>query len=638
MVALVASSIAAGFAEAAVLALVAYIAAALSTGAHTVELQLTGIGVGAVAIPVLLGVGIALVLVRLALQEVGAYLPSRVGANLQVSLREELWAAFLAASWSTQAEERDGGLQEVLSVQVARATDAVLYAASGLAAGFTFAALVVSSLLLNVGVAALTILAAGVLFLGLRPLTAVSRRFSQQLAQDSVEYAAGVGEGVRMAQEIRVFDAADAQHAHTNELLGRVRHSYFRGQVMTRNIIPLYQSAALLIILGGLAGLYATGTEHVAALGAVVLVLIRALNYSQTGQAAYHQLNESLPYVDAVKAARDRYVDRREPDGDLPLPSLGGIEVTRTSRSRYLPGREVLRDVSFSVDAGASVGIVGPSGAGKSTLLDLLLRLRAAQEGAVLVGGSSVEGFSRSDWARRVAYVPQDCRLLTAIRARQHRVLPAVDRPASRGARRARRAHPRRDRGVARGVRHADRSARRRGLGWATATNLPCEGARRSAPMSSCSTSPRARSICSPSRSSSDRWPRSAVTSRCSIVAHRLSTLSVCDRILVLADGRLEASGTAEELVADNEFFREPWPCPKPGRPRSDLEDEAGRRATPDRLGHSASSPSRRHTRGIRGDGARVRPLATLFDEVVHVAPLSEGRPLRTNGRTGRRA
>jgi ABC-type multidrug transport system fused ATPase/permease subunit len=40
------------------------------------------------------------------------------------------------------------------------------------------------------------------------------------------------------------------------------------------------------------------------------------------------------------------------------------------------------------------------------------------------------------------------------------------------------------------------------------------------------------------------------------IIAHRLSTLSICDRIVVLADGEIETSGTLTEVAASSEFFR----------------------------------------------------------------------------------
>jgi len=52
-----------------------------------------------------------------------------------------------------------------------------------------------------------------------------------------------------------------------------------------------------------------------------------------------------------------------------------------------------------------------------------------------------------------------------------------------------------------------------------------------------------------------DHRRRSSETSEC--VAHRLSTLDVCDRVVVLADGAIVASGSAAELAVSSPYYRE---------------------------------------------------------------------------------
>ncbi|RYX96639.1 MAG: ABC transporter ATP-binding protein [Comamonadaceae bacterium] len=85
------------------------------------------------------------------------------------------------------------------------------------------------------------------------------------------------------------------------------------------------------------------------------------------------------------------------------LPPL--LEV-RDLRSRY--GRtEVLDGVGFSVAAGEVVGLVGPNGSGKSSLLKCLGGLRATSGGSIAVAGRAIQAFSRNEFARTVAYVPQ---------------------------------------------------------------------------------------------------------------------------------------------------------------------------------------------------------------------------------------
>jgi ATP-binding cassette subfamily C protein len=70
-----------------------------------------------------------------------------------------------------------------------------------------------------------------------------------------------------------------------------------------------------------------------------------------------------------------------------------------------------LDNVSFTIDRGQSVGIVGPTGAGKSTLVDVLLGLLPPTTGRVLIDGEPLEGRERL-WQRQIGYVGQDVYLL----------------------------------------------------------------------------------------------------------------------------------------------------------------------------------------------------------------------------------
>ena len=68
----------------------------------------------------------------------------------------------------------------------------------------------------------------------------------------------------------------------------------------------------------------------------------------------------------------------------------------------------VLRDISFSVAKGQTVGIVGGTGAGKTTLVNLISRFYDVQEGAVLVDGVNVKDYDIQDLRQGIAYAMQD--------------------------------------------------------------------------------------------------------------------------------------------------------------------------------------------------------------------------------------
>ena len=81
------------------------------------------------------------------------------------------------------------------------------------------------------------------------------------------------------------------------------------------------------------------------------------------------------------------------------------IEIKNIS---YAYGKnEVLKDVSFEVQAGECVGILGNNGAGKSTLITCLNKIRTPKTGSVYMDNQDVHKLSRSQIARRISYVAQ---------------------------------------------------------------------------------------------------------------------------------------------------------------------------------------------------------------------------------------
>lgn len=405
-------SVVAGLLEAAVLAVVAQIAVAMVEGSGRVATDLGPVGLEA-NVGTLLAVAAGLAAGRFGLHAALAWLPARISADVQARLRRDLYEAFTGASWQVQAEEREGHLQELMTTHVGRATQAVLSLATGVSAAFTFAALIVSALLISVPVALLVLAVAVVLFALLRPLTAWGRRHARAHSQAHVDHATAVSETVRMAEETQVFGSADARRRQMGTIIEATRRAFFRTQLAGRLAQSAYQGLVILLVVGALAGLWLAGPPRVAALGAVVLIMLRSAAYGQQLQAAYHQIRETGPYLERLREAETRFRASTPRDDGVPVGALRRLVLDDVSFS-YRPGVPVLRDVDLTVEAGEALGLVGPSGGGKSTVVQLLLRLREPDAGRFLVDGRPAEQLSRARWQRRVAYVPQEPRLLHA--------------------------------------------------------------------------------------------------------------------------------------------------------------------------------------------------------------------------------
>jgi iron complex transport system ATP-binding protein len=78
----------------------------------------------------------------------------------------------------------------------------------------------------------------------------------------------------------------------------------------------------------------------------------------------------------------------------------------------YSRDTETLRDVSLAVHRGEFLSLVGPNGSGKTTLLRLLDRIYVPRRGEITLDGENIQSYSRTEIARRIAFVPQDTGVL----------------------------------------------------------------------------------------------------------------------------------------------------------------------------------------------------------------------------------
>jgi ABC-type multidrug transport system fused ATPase/permease subunit len=214
----------------------------------------------------------------------------------------------------------------------------------------------------------------------------------------------------------------------------------------------------------------------------------------------------------------------------------------------------VLSDISFQIEAGEAVGIIGPSGAGKSTLIQILLQLRRGDEGRYLINGVPVEEYARADWHERVAYVPQLPRLIHASVAENIRYFRELDDEALERAARLARIHddivrwadgydaivgPRAD---------AVSGGQQQRICLARALAARPEVLVLDEPTSALD--PHSETLIQESLSGL----RHELT--LFVIAHRMSTLDICDRVMVIMDGRLVAFESSDMLQRNNPYYR----------------------------------------------------------------------------------
>jgi ABC-type multidrug transport system fused ATPase/permease subunit len=544
-------SVASGIAEALLIALIAQVAADLANGKALH--QKTALFHITAPVGTLLWVTIALAIVRLVLQWPMSVLPARIAADVQLGLRSRLFRSFTTASWEVQSRDREGTLQETMTNQANQATGGALQATSLLSTAIVAIILMATAIVLSPLAAGIVFVVGAGMFFLMRPLRDLGNRRARELSSAQVRYAGAVAEANRLAEESHVFGVMDAQHARIIGFARRSRDLFYRTQMLLKAVPNAYQSMIFLMLVLGLAVLYELGTHHQGRLLAIVLLLVRASQQGQTLQAAYQGLQQSLPFIDRLSAAERRYAESTLVSGEREVSEVRTLAFEDVGFS-YVPGRQVLSEVSFSVGAGEAIGIVGPSGAGKSTLVQILLQLRHPQEGLYLLNGNDVREFSRTDWHRLVAYVPQEPRLLHASVADNIRFFRDLDAESVRRAAELARIHEDIE-GFSRGY-ETIVGPRADAVSGGQQQRICLARALAARPQVLVLDEPT--SALDPQSETLIQESLLALKHELTLftIAHRMSTLDMCDRVMVIVDGRLTAFDTKAALQQHNHYYR----------------------------------------------------------------------------------
>ncbi|MEX0768878.1 MAG: ABC transporter ATP-binding protein, partial [Microthrixaceae bacterium] len=398
-----------GLCEATLLLLIANLA--LSIGGSDVSGQKSLMfGLDTLSVRTLFLVAIVLTAIRLLLQYVASRSGAKITSRLTQSLRNGTFEDFIGASWEVQSAIPEAAVQDLLQRHLAKTQAAVISVGMLMSSGFMVLALMMSAFIVYPLASAAIVVFGGFLFIGLRPMTIKAKRLGRQQMQQGVIYSVQSREAIDLSLEIRAYgvsgDVADRLDKSTRSEIA----SLYKAQLMARMVTGIYTSAAVLIILASLVAMDAFLNQPLAAVGAIVVVLIRALNQTSGIQAAYHGLGDLVPYIQRLFDERQFFRDSRPPSGDVNLESIGKIEFSDVTYT-YDGEQDALRNVSFTVEPGEAVGIIGPSGSGKSTLIQLLLRLRHPSTGSYVLDGIPVSEIDDQSWFSMIAFVPQDSRI-----------------------------------------------------------------------------------------------------------------------------------------------------------------------------------------------------------------------------------
>ena len=368
-------------------------------------------------------------------------------------------------------------------------------------------------------------------------------------AQENFSGIAVIKAFVKELKELMAFRKLNKENEEINV-------TYTKIATLLEVLVTLFVESVICVILGYGGWLVYRGqfnagqlVEYIGYFEAIVwpiMAISMLIEKTARGKASLNRITELL----------DAPIDVADRDGvaDLKNPR-GGIEF-RHLNFRYPDGEyDVLKDISFTIAPGESVGIVGKTGAGKTALVDLLLRTYNVPDGTLFVDGQDVNTVSIHSVRNACAYVPQDNFLFSDTIA--HNIGFGVDDAAQEDIDRAAALADVRDNIVdfkdgyetvlgERGVTVSGGQKQRISIARALLKDAPILILDDS--VSAVDT--RTEKIILDNLKST-RAGRTTL-----LIAHRISTVEGLDKIVFLDDGRVEAVGPHDELYATCAEYR----------------------------------------------------------------------------------
>lgn len=472
----------------------------------------------------------------------------------ETEARASVLGAYISAEWSEQSSESPAQLVNTTYsfLNTARANyRRVMEMTSALA---SFVIMAVGSFVAG-GLWVIAIIAGVVVIgLGLRPM-ARRAHDTGTLERDAAHaFSDAIWETVMLAREIRVLGLRDVVAARNSTCAENVAESNRRLVVVDGLVTLSYTSAIYAVVTLGMLVVSLVGLSDPARVVTILLLLYRGLGYGRAVQSLYQYIVASEPSVRALGETRDRFTDAELVRGGLEFS--GELQTIALEHVDYSYGGSgaALRDVNLTIERGEALGVVGPSGAGKSTFVNLLLRLLTPSRGRVVVNGVDLNSLDVDSWFGRIVLVPQDARsFMGTVTDNVSCGRTGIDIEDVRAA--LRDAHV-----------LDEMESLPDGLNTDISGDRLSGGQRQRVAIARALVGRPDVVVLDEPTSALDLLSEEAIRRTLEdlrgrvtlvIVAHRLSTLRICDRVAVFEGGRLDAVGTRSELEAGSPFYAE---------------------------------------------------------------------------------
>jgi len=340
------------------------------------------------------------------------FIKAKITATYEKETRDKLFSKTINANWPYLSKQKLGHLSTVLNINIlqsARLLEAISTSIMSITGLIVYITVAIN---ISLNITLFTLAFGGVLLLFVKPIMYRTRKMAQEVASINKYVAHYVNENILGLKAIKSLLADNKIIEKGKDYFQKLKNLKIKITLLRTIPNALIQPVSLIFVCIVFAFAYKTSGFSFAIFVPVMYLIYRIFQYIQKIQSDLHKVNEAVPYLqDVLKFETEADKNKEEIKGTKSFTFNNNLEFKNVSFS-YNSDKTVLSDLNFEIKKGQMVGLIGPSGVGKTTIVDLILRLLSPTKGKILVDNQDISKINIHQWRKNIGYVPQDIFLI----------------------------------------------------------------------------------------------------------------------------------------------------------------------------------------------------------------------------------
>ena len=275
-------------------------------------------------------------------------------------------------------------------------------------AGFSLLVYLTFSFYINWVFTTVVIICGAVLNFAFVRVRAVISRLSIEMTKQSGRHQTVLIQLFQNFKYLKVTGQIQSYSGRFFRVLGKLRGLWFRSEAYNAYTDAFFDYLKIVIICGTVMIMFQFFSSNLASVVVPLLFMNRALTAVMTYQANWQKFLTSTGSISVVIDAFEKFNSHCERSAGHQGGTISGNELKLQNVSfGYRESEWVLKDISLIINPGETVGIVGRSGAGKTTLVDVLSGLYGPTQGEITIGGVSYGAYGLDLLREKIGYISQ---------------------------------------------------------------------------------------------------------------------------------------------------------------------------------------------------------------------------------------